>query len=145
MARVCVSAGGQADGVISVVPSGSGYRWAARRWALAPLQLGLRGRPLPLNGVLEVKAADGAAATARPRSVSNPAWLDQGRQLNWWLFRYPGFDVSADLSPQGSGSVRLRSRGAWNGRLDLQAEARKLEPGGVLRLLQDLTSSCQRP
>ena len=42
--------------------------------------------------------------------------------------------------------MRLRSRGAWNGRLDLQAEARKLEPGGVLRLLQDLRRpAAQRP
>ena len=141
----------KADGVISVVPSGSGYRWAARRWALAPLQLGLRGnRPLPLNGVLEGEGRLGLEPLQLQgrASVSNPAlaWI-KGRQLELsGFFRYPGFDVSADLSPQGSGSVRLRSRGAWNGRLDLQAEARKLEPGGVLRLLQDLRRpAAQRP
>ena len=42
--------------------------------------------------------------------------------------------------------MQLTSRGAWNGPLNLQAEARKLQPGGVLRLLQDLRRpAAQRP
>ena len=139
------------DGSISVVPSGGAYRWAARRWDLAPLQLGLRGnRPLPLNGVLEGGGRLGLdpLLLQGQASVSDPAlaWI-KGRQLqlNGFL-RYPGFDFSAQLLPQGSGSVQLSSRGAWNGPLNLQAEARKLQPGGVLRLLQDLRRpAAQRP
>ena len=115
------------------------------------MQLGLRGnRPLPLNGVLE-GAWDWAALALLLQgqaSVSDPAlaWI-KGRQLQLsGVLRYPGFDVSAEVLPQGSGSVQLTSRGAWNGPLNLQAEARKLQPGGVLRLLQDLRRpAAQRP
>ena len=139
------------DGTISVVPSGARYRWAARQWALAPLRLGLRGnRPLPLNGVLEGKGQlgldplflGGQATVAQPAL----AWI-KGRQLQLsGAFRYPSFDFNAELLPLDSGSVQLTSRGAWNGPLNLQAEARKLQPGGVLRLLQDLRRpAAQRP
>ena len=139
------------DGTISVVPSGGAYRWAARQWALAPLHLGLRGnRPLPLNGVLEGNGRLGLDPLflQGQASVSNPAlaWI-KGRQLQLsGVLRYPGFDFNAEVLPQGSGSVLLSSRGAWNGPLNLQAEARKLQPGGVLRLLQDLRRpAAQRP
>ena len=139
------------DGTLSVVPNGSGYRWAARQWALAPLHLGLRGnRPLPLNGVLDGNGRLGLDPLLLQgrATVTNPAlaWI-KGRQLQLTGFlRYPGFDLSAEVLPQGSGSVELSSRGAWNGPLNLQAKARKLPPGGVLRLLQDLRRpAAQRP
>jgi translocation and assembly module TamB len=139
------------DGTISVVPNGDGYRWAARQWALAPLHLGLRGnRPLPLNGVLDGNGRLGLDPLLLQgrATVTNPAlaWI-KGRQLELTGFlRYPRFDLSAEVLPQGSGSVQLSSRGAWNGPLDLQAKARKLQPGGVLRLLQDLRRpAAQRP
>jgi len=131
------------DGTISVQPSGDGYRWAARQWALAPLHLGLRGnRPLPLNGVLEGngRLVLDPLLLQGQASVSDPAlaWI-KGRQLQLsGVLRYPSFDYRAELLPEGSGSVQLSSRGAWDGPLNLQAEARKLRPGGVLRLLQDL-------
>ena len=56
------------------------------------------------------------------------------------MLRYPGFDVSAEVLPQGSGSVQLTSRGALNGP-NLQAEARSSPV--ALRLLRD--RGVQRP
>ena len=76
------------------------------QWALAPLHLGLRGnRPLPLNGVLEGNGRLGLnpLLLQGQASVSDPAlaWI-KGRQLqlSGFVLRYPGFDVSADLSPK---------------------------------------------
>ena len=136
------------DGSISVVPSGAGYRWAARQWALAPLHLGLRGnRPLPLNGVLEGNGRLGLnpLLLQGQASVSDPAlaWI-KGRQLQLsGVLRYPGFDVSAEVLPQGSGSVQLTSRGAWNGPSICKPKRANCSPVGSCGCFK--TCGVQRP
>ena len=73
------------------------------------------------------------------------AWI-KGRQLQLsGVLRYPGFDVSAGVAPrQWFGAVDQPRRLEWP--TQLASKARKLQPGRVLRLLQDLRRpAAQRP
>ena len=134
------------EGRLSLQPQGDGLRWQAKGWSLAPLRLGLRGNePLPLTGVLQGSgrlALDPLALSGRAElDAPTLAWI-QGRKLEvQGQLGAPGFALKAELTPPGPGSLQLSSRGAWNGSLVLEATARRLQAGGLLRLLRDL----QRP
>ena len=138
--------GRKGEGRLSLQPQGDALRWQVTGWSLSPLRLGLRGNePLPLTGVLQGSgrlALDPLALSGRAQ-LDDPtlAWI-QGRKLKvQGQLGSPGFAIQAELTPPGPGSLQLNSRGAWNGPLVLEANARRLQAGGLLRLLRDL----QRP
>ena len=135
----------QGAGRLALQRRPGGWRWQARGFPLAPLQLLPEGRsraPLPLRGLLDGDGAvalspfvlDGRAQVRQPMLERLPLRLlaVQGR------LQAQGYRLALRLGLPLPGDVEGLIEGRWSGALDLTLQARRLQIASVGNLWQGL-------